>query len=183
MKRSIFPTFIFCSILSFSTSAAYNMKPGLWENSFTIKSKSGKVENSMSKMQENMAQMPAKQRKMIEEMMARQGVAMGGAPSSIKVCISKEQAQNLEIPQKNEGRCTHEVLKRTSNSVKMKFNCPGDPATKGEGEFTLISPTVFTGKTMVDTVKNGKSDHLDMTQKGKWLSADCGDLKPVEIKK
>ena len=53
MKSHIQKTFIISillSMLSFSAFAISNMKPGLWEHSFVIKSESGKVEKALNEM-------------------------------------------------------------------------------------------------------------------------------------
>ena len=163
--------------------AAYQMRPGLWETSFTIKSEDGKMENGMNRMQAEIDKMPADQRKMMEQMMAKNNVRMSGNATIAKVCISKEQAKNMEIPLKDNKNCTHQVVKRTPNSVKVKFACSGEVTTKGEGEFSLNSPTSYKGNTIVDSISHGKSERIDLNQKGKWLSAECGNVYAVESKK
>jgi major membrane immunogen (membrane-anchored lipoprotein) len=184
MKISKILTVIIPLTFTFSSHAAMNeMKPGLWENTFTIKSQSGKVEKAMADLKSKMASMPAEQRKMMEEMMAKQGLGVSQEANTVKVCISKEQAKNMEIPQGQNQNCTHEIVNRTNNSVKMKFDCKGTRETSGEGEFTLTSPTAYTGKSIVNTTLDGKQDRMDMTQKGKWLSSDCGEIKSLQSKK
>lgn len=183
VSNIIFFLFLFPTIIFPAFGAVSKMKPGLWENQFIIKSQSGKVEKAMSDLKSKMASMPAEQRKMMEEIMAKQGLGMNSQANSVKICISKEQAENLEIPQGENENCTHEVIKRTSHSIKMKFQCTGERATSGEGEFTLTSPTAYTGKSVINTSINGKADRMDMNQKGKWLSSDCGEIKPVSNKK
>lgn len=184
MKFTTTFALVFCTsvYIPFAVSAAYNMKPGLWENSFTIKSQSGKIEDGMYKMQAEMAKMPAEKRKMLEGMMSSKGMGMGGGGNltSVRVCISKEQAENMEIPQKESGNCTHKVVKRTANSTRIKFSCAGEPSSTGEGEFTLNASTAYTGKTTINSVSHGKVESMDMNQKGKWLSADCGNIKPIK---
>lgn len=185
MKTSKILSLIIPLTFTFSAHAAlgHKMKPGLWENSFTVKSQSGKIEKAMGDLKSKMASMPPEQRKMMEEMMAKQGLGISQEASSVKVCISKEQAENLEIPQGQNQNCTHEVVNRTANSVKVKFDCKGVRDTSGEGEFTLTSPTAYNGKSIVHTTVDGKDDRMDMTQKGKWLSSECGDIKPFKSKK
>lgn len=157
---------------------AQKMRPGLWEHSFTMKSQSGQMEKAMSDMQQQMASMPPEQRKMMEQMMAQQGMGMGTPGKSVKVCITKEQAERNEVPQQ-EGNCTQQVVQRTGNTVKVKFSCTGNPPTSGESEVTFSSPTTYTGKSVVDTMVNGKPERMTMDQSGKWLSADCGNVKPM----
>lgn len=184
MKKSKILTIIIPLTFTFSLHAATSqMKPGLWENTFTIKSQSGKIEKAMIDLKSKMASMPAEQRKMIEEVMAKQGLAVNQQASSVKVCITKEQAQNLEIPHGDNQDCTHEIVKRTTNSIKVKFACKGERTTSGEGEFTLLSPTAYNGKSIINTLVDDKQDRMEMSQKGKWLSSDCGAIKPFENKK
>lgn len=180
MKLSLIFFFV-CSSTAFG--AASGMKAGLWEHSFTMKSKSGQLEKNMAEMKKQMEKMPAEQRKFMEELMAKQGLGLTSGMNSVKVCISKEQADNLEIPQKQSDNCTQEITSRTDKSVKMKFDCKGSNPSSGEGEFTLTSPTAYSGKAVINTTTMGKPDRMDMDQKGKWLSADCGSIKPIPTKK
>jgi hypothetical protein len=52
------------------SASAQSMKPGLWEHSFTMKSQSGKMEQGMAEMQQQIAAMPPEKRKQMEQMMA-----------------------------------------------------------------------------------------------------------------
>jgi len=83
-------------LISTQASAQVRMRPGLWEHSFTVKSQSGQMEKAMADMQQQMASMPPEQRKMMEDMMAKQGMSMGAQGRSVKMCITKEQAERDE---------------------------------------------------------------------------------------
>jgi len=158
------------------------MRPGLWEHSVVMKSQSGQMEAAMAQMQKSMASMTPSQRKQMEQMLAQQGVAMGpnGNTSTVRVCISPEQADLDRIPPQ-EG-CTQTVVRTGPNAVGMTFSCKGaqgQPPTTGEGTMTFSGPTAYTGQFKVKTMAHGKPDQLDMAQTGKWLAADCGALKPA----
>lgn len=155
------------------------MRPGLWEHSFTMKSQSGQMEKAMSEMQQQMASMPPEQRKMMEEMMAKQGMSMGAQGRSVRICITKEQAERDELPQQD-GSCKQQVMQRSSNMIKVKFTCTGNPPASGESEVTFSSPTAYTGKSIVNTTVDGRPERMMMDQTGKWLSADCGNVKPMK---
>src|SRR4051812_45030560 len=82
---------------------AQKIAPGLWEHTITMKMQGGEMEEGMKRMQEQLASMPPEKRKQIEEMMARQGAGggpglgagmsmMSGKPTTMKVCITPEQA-------------------------------------------------------------------------------------------
>lgn len=158
-------------------SADLKLRPGLWEHTFTMKTQSGEMEQAMSQMQKELASMPPEQRKMVEQMMAAQGVGIGPKGNTIKVCITKEDAERDYVPQKD-GDCRQQVVKRTGNTMKFKFDCSGDPPSSGESEVTFLNPKAYTGKTTVNTKVDGKPERMDMTQAGKWLSDDCGNVKP-----
>ena len=58
--------------------AQQKMSPGLWETTMNVKSDGQDMSAQMAQMKAEMAKMPPEQRKMMEEMMAKQGVSMGG---------------------------------------------------------------------------------------------------------
>jgi len=153
-----------------------NIRPGLWEHTFTVKSQSGEMEETMRQMQQKMAAMPSEQRKMMEQMMAAQGVEIGPRETTVKVCITEEDSRRDYVPQKE--KCRQKVVERTSNTIRIEFDCPGDPPTSGESEITLLGPNAYTGKTTINTMVDGRPERMDMTQAGKWLSEDCGNIKP-----
>jgi hypothetical protein len=115
------------------------------------------------------------QRKMIEQMMAQKGLAMGGRGalgSSIRVCVSKEQAERLDMPQR-EGHCTQEIVQRSASTIKVKFSCAGNPPSSGEGEINFLSPTAYNGRMTVHTQIEGQPERMNMSQTGTWLSDDA----------
>jgi hypothetical protein len=160
-------------------ASAQSMKPGLWENSFTVKSGSGQMEKDMADLQKQMAAMPPEQRKQMEQMMAKSGVGMGAAGNSIKVCITPEDAARMDLPQKD-GNCKQEITQRSASSIKFKFVCAGNPPTTGEGEATFNGPTAYSSRVVVNTVAQGKPERMESSSTGKWLAADCGAIKPVK---
>lgn len=169
-------------------AAAQNIKPGLWE----VQNKMGgsgdmgsKMAAAQAEMQKQLAAMPPEQRKQMEKMMADKGVGMapGGSVGSggnmaMRTCISKEMAARNEPPAQ-QGDCKQEMLQKTGNTTKFKFTCSNPPAT-GEGEVTVISPEAYTMKVKTTAQVKGKAETMTMDAQGKWLSNDCGNLKPVK---
>lgn len=171
------------SALACTALAAQAQKPtpGLWENSITMKSGNPQHNEAMAKAQAAMANMPADQRKMMEDMMAKQGVGMtmGAKPNAVRVCITPEMAERGDMPQKDGSKCTHKTVQRTGNSMKFTFSCEGNPPTSGEGEYVMgAGNKSYTGKNIVNTTVQGKPEHMEMTVTGTWVAADCGALTP-----
>ncbi len=164
------------------SASAQTVNPGLWEHSFKMQTQSGQMEAAMAQMQQQLAAMPPDQKKMMEQMMAAQGVGVGPKGQSVKVCITPEMAAKQDMPQQD-GDCKQEILQRSAKSMKFKFSCKaenGRPPTTGEGEVNFISPNAYTSKSVINTFLNGKPERMNMDMAGKWLSGDCGNIRPVK---
>jgi hypothetical protein len=164
-----------------STAGAQTLKPGLWEVIHKMNSGNSQMDQQMAQMQKQMAAMPPAQRKQMEEMMAKQGTQMpGAAPGGgmgMKMCMTKEMAERSEIPaQQGDCKTTHQS--RSGNTMKMAFTCTNPPSS-GEGQYTFTSPEAYSMKMTVSTTVQGKPQKMNMEGSGKWLSADCGSVKPI----
>jgi hypothetical protein len=166
--------------LSAGAAMAQNMKPGLWEISHKMQTGSGEMEQKMAMAQQQMANLPPDQRKMMEEMMAQRGVKMGaggpGGGMTIQMCMTREMAERNEVPAQR-GECKTTMQPRTGNTQKMSFVC-ANPPSSGEGQITYASPEAYSMKMLVNTTVQGKPEKMSMEGSGKWLGADCGSVKP-----
>ena len=180
------PLHVFAATLSFTIpfcASAQSMKPGLWEVSNKMQASGGQMEREMAQMQQQMASMPPEQRKMIQDMMAKQGVSMGaGGPATmgIKVCMTKEMVERNEIPEQP-GDCKHTISSRSGNSMKVSLSCTNPPSS-GEGQITFAGSEAYTMKLNMTTVVQGKTEKVNMDGSGRWLAAECGAIKPVPIR-
>lgn len=154
------------------------IEPGLWEINIALKSQSGKAEAAMKQAQAQISMLPPEQRKAVEAMMAEQGVRLGDGNSTVKACISKEDAERGEIPQQA-GECAQQVLERNGSSMKVKFSCTTSPPASGEAVVNFQSPTAYTSKAVVDTVVVGQPERVNVDQNGRWLGAECGSVKAL----
>lgn len=162
------------------TAGAQMLKPGLWEVTHTMGD--GQVDNRISQLQQQMAGMPPEQRKMMEEMMAKQGVKMGpggsAAGAGMKVCLTREMVERNELPAQ-QGDCQTTHQSRSGSNMKFGFSC-SSPPSRGEGEVTFISPEAYRMKMVVTSqARGGKPEQMKMGGGGKWLGADCGNIKPI----
>lgn len=172
-------------LLAAVTGQAQNIKPGLWEIQQKMQSSSGEMEQAMTRARDQMANMPPEQRKMVEEMMARNGVAMqpggGGGAMTVRVCISREMAERNEVPAQDRGDCKTTMSPRVGNTQRMKFTC-ANPPSSGEGEWTFLGPEAYTMKMQTTTQVQGRPQTMNMDGSARWKSADCGNLRPVGSK-
>ena len=160
------------------TAGAQTMKPGLWEVSNKMQSGSGQMEQAMAQAKQERANMPPAQRKAMEQMMAKQGVKIGAGGMSARVCMTQEMVERNELPAQ-QGNCKTTSQQRTGNTMKFAFSCT-DPASSGEGQVVFVSPEAYT-MTMAVTapMQAGAAEKISVDGSGKWLTADCGAVKPL----
>ncbi|HYF20691.1 MAG TPA: DUF3617 domain-containing protein [Ramlibacter sp.] len=173
-------TLALCAALgSGAALAQQQLKPGLWE----MQHKAGgdsKLGEAMEQMRKEMANMPPEQRKQMEAMMSRSGVQVQQGPGggmSARVCLTKEMAERNEVPA-SQGDCKITRQQRSGNTLTMAFTCTNPPSS-GESQVTFHSPESYAMKTTATTTVEGKAERMTMEGSGKWLSADCGSVKPV----
>ena len=164
--------------VSFEASAQ-NLKPGLWEMTQTVKGGGGEMQQGRAQAQQNMGNMTPEQRKTVEEMMAKHGVKMNPAGPAggmaITTCMTKEMVERHEMPTQR-GDCKATKHERSGNKLKVAFTCS---KASGEGEYTFTSPETFTMKMTMHMMTQGKQETMNMEGSGKWLSPDCGNVKPL----
>jgi hypothetical protein len=160
---------------------AQKVAHGLWETQTDLKAGNAEMQAQMQRAQEQMAKLPPDQRKMVEEMMAKQGVQMGasaGGKPSFRYCISKDQADRGDVPQDADGRCKRDSLDRSGSTLRFKFSCTNPPST-GTGEITFNGDKAYSMKMVVEGGSaKGQPGTMEINSSSKWVSADCGALKP-----
>jgi hypothetical protein len=156
-----------------AAQAQVHIKPGLWENTVTMKSDNPAIEQ----MKARMAAMTPEQRAQMEKLMP--GMAAGGAPNSIRVCITKEQAARALTPD-NDGRCTRTNVVSTGDTTRFDFSCKSAHSdVSGHGSFTRISDNAYTASSTADMVTKSTTTHMQTDIASKFISSDCGDVKPM----
>jgi hypothetical protein len=159
------------SCLSATVSAAEQMKPGLWE--VMIKSDAFK----------NIPKMSPEQMKQMRDMGVNVPQMQDGGMVS-KVCITKEMAARdaaAEMAQ-NESGCESKNVQRTGNSYSGDIVCNG-PNMKGSGKVkgSYTSNERFSSTYEFKGTAHGQPVNHRQESTGKWLSADCGSVKPMAV--
>ena len=163
------------------------LKPGLWEVKQLKQVMDGKdmgaqMAAAQAQMQQAYANMPPAQRKQMEAMMAKQGVAPPAAAGAggQRICISPEMAARDKPMVDPEGRCEPTKFSRSGNRVSFEVNCSFEgQQMSGKGESTTSPDSVSTKMDMVMTGRDGRHTMQSETQM-RWLGADCGGVKPAD---
>lgn len=158
---------------------AQTMKPGLWEFKQTPQLDPAR-KAQMEQAQKAMDNMPPERRAMVEQMMGKQGVSvnMAGGVITVKICVTKEQAERNLAPVNHPGNCSQDV-KRSGNVIQTHFVCT-DPASEGDSIVTLRGSDSFTNEVSIRHQRQGKTETTKVSGEGRWLGADCGDVQPTK---
>jgi hypothetical protein len=184
LRRCGLAAFILGSALALPASAQ-QIKPGLWEITNNITSADGQMQAAMAEMQKQMAEMDPEQRKMMEQMMAKQGVQLNVGPGGAmrtQMCMTPEMAARNEFMTQQQGDCTHKRSPATGGTMKISFSCT-NPRTTGEGEVNFSGSESYRMKMKITSDASGKPDTIKMDASAKWLGADCGNVKPFAMPK
>jgi len=182
MYRTVLSVVLAASV-GCTAAQAQTMKPGLWEMTQKMQSASGEMEKGMADMQKQLAALPPEQRKMMQDMMARQGVNMAAGPGGAmlsKMCLTKEMVERNQLPVHEKGNCTNTVSNQSAAGMNLKFVCT-DPAATGEGRVNFKGDSAYDMKMTMNSNHQGKPMTTTLDASGKWLGADCGAIKPLAL--
>lgn len=165
------------------SAGAQTIRPGLWEITSRVQDTGGRMAAAQAQVQQQLAALPPDQRKVVEAMMARQGVGMApGGPAgatTARVCITREMAERNQLPAQ-QGQCRTEWSPRAGNVVKTRFTCT-EPPSSGEGEIQFVSSEAYTMKMTVSTQVQGRPERMTVDAGGRWVGADCGSVRPPQM--
>lgn len=170
MRKTFFPV-LMLSLISVSSTAiaAAQVKPGLWE----VTTRSDAMKNAPKISPEQAAQM----RKLGIDITKMQDDGI-----TTRTCLTKEMAerdQPIPVDQKETG-CQTKNMQKNGNTYSMDIVC-NSAEMKGEGKAkgSYSGGENFTATYAFKGIMSGHpvNQHSDTT--GKWLGADCGNVKPV----
>lgn len=159
------------------------IKPGLWEMVTESQQLNGKdlpdPSAHMARMAEQLKKMPPEMRKQMEATMKAQGLQMTpaqGGGMAMRMCMTKEMLDQ-DRWMKTDGQCRNLMTRRTGDTWHWKFTCT-QPPSQGEGTTTMTSSEAYKSQVHMTSQQNGQAQTMDIKHRAKWLSADCGDVKP-----
>ena len=182
MKKILAPILVLACACTALPAGAQIMKPGLWSLSNRMTSNDPQLAQAMSAMQQHMANMSPEQREQMQKMMQQNGVQLdigaGGAVQT-KMCMTREMAERKEFPVQ-QGDCKQTFTQQSSTRGHIAFTCT-KPKVSGEGDVTADSDTSYRAHMKIKSEEQGRDRVVDMDVTGKWLSADCGNIRPIPI--
>jgi Protein of unknown function (DUF3617) len=170
------------ALCSAAFADALNVKPGLWE---TTVSSPGGAPGMGAIPQDRLANLSPEQRAAIEAAMRARGGG-GSQPTVTKSCITAEQlSKPLTFGQDNNRSCKVSLVNSTRSKQEMALSCD-NPNMKATGTLTIESQNDehYTGVLLIHA-DGGDNGGMQINRKftGKWISSDCGDVKPRDTSK
>lgn len=160
------------TLLSTASWGALDMKPGLWKVDMRMTS-DGKTVNPSNQMKTAMEKMPEAEKKKMMDMMGKvnSGVKPNGETT---ICYSKEVVQKPESMGRPSPDCKTSLVTNTGNKIVSNFTCKD--GTTGDSTWDMKTPESMMGRV---NVRDPKGKTSQITYDGKFVKADCGDVKPV----
>lgn len=152
--------------LPLTASAWSHGKPGLWEVTSNMKFGAGGP------------QIPPDQ---LEKMKAM-GIKIPGAePITNQICVTPEQAA-MEKPQQPSGErnCEMQNFKKDGSSWSGDMVCKGGMQGSGHFQATYSNDEAYNGSMQFKGTSRHGPTEMNNEFSGKWLSADCGAVKPFK---
>lgn len=148
--------------------AQEKLKPGLWE--MTMKSDAMK----------NMPKIPPEQLAQMRKMGVHVPHMQDGGMVT-RVCITREMAEQEQMPMtQNQSDCQAKNYQRSGNSYSVDVVCKG-PNLNGSGKVTgkMNGSEHFSSTYDFKGSAHGQPITQKHENSGKWLSSDCGGVKPM----
>ena len=152
------------------------VKPGLWEARMSALDAEG--HEIARPEQAAFAKLSPEARARMAEAMRARGVSMPDSNGATKVCLTKEMFDSGRWQQMaSEMGCTTNYSTLSGTTWKWHSSCT---ALKSESDGEAVFSSAESYKTKVTTTATvmGKTNTSTRIVQGKWLGADCGDIKP-----
>ncbi len=157
----------------------FDAKLGLWETAVSMNMAGMPAMPAMPQIPaEALANMPPAQRAQIEAMMKGRGGA-GGPQITTKVCLTRASLDAGALGQSDKS-CTSKVVSSTASKQVIHVECAQEKS-KTTGDLTLerVDAEHAKGTMAMKQSEGGQTRDVTMAFDTKWISADCGDVKPV----
>jgi hypothetical protein len=162
----------------------FDGKPGLWETTSTMEmSGMPGIPAGMPQIPpEQLAKMTPQQRAQVEAILKSRMSAASGAPqtNTTKVCMTADSFKNaLDMSQRE--NCTSKVTASSSSSQTIHMECTqGKTNMSGDMMVERVDSEHAKGNMVMKTSGEANVNmNIKMSFTTKWLSADCGDVKPL----
>jgi hypothetical protein len=186
---TMYPGAMMCPVAMWAQDIKLDIKPGLWENTTTSQMSGVSMPTNMPQISpDQLAKMPPETRARVEAMMK----GGPGAPqtNTMKACITSQQLSGPMFPNTDKS-CTYKLTGSSSSSQNIHVECTrGNTKTSGDLALNRVDSEHLKGDMLMKTTGDsstsgsaGQNMTIKLNFSNKWLSSDCGDVKPASSEK
>jgi hypothetical protein len=150
------------------------LAPGLWEVHFDRTVDGQKPPD----FQERLKNMPPERRQQMEAALKARGMDVSG--DEVKVCHTAATL-NLKNFLNRVKDCKTNITQSSGPVWKAHTSCPS-MHMESDTEVKFDGKKSYKSKTSSVSERDGRTRKTEMITTGKWLSADCGDVKPLDLR-
>jgi hypothetical protein len=152
---------------------ALNVKTGLWETTVAMK-----ITGQLPISDADLEKMPPERRQQIEAAM-KATIANASQPHVAKTCVTAEQLRKgLSFKSEDQPSCKRTIVTSSASTWEMHEECTGDSPRTTTIRFHANSHEEIDGEMHMTMQKGERTMTSNGTVHGKWLSSDCGSVKP-----
>lgn len=160
-----------------------DVKVGLWETTASTEMAGmPKMQAPPSIPPEALAKMPPEQRARMEAMLKARS---GGGPmvTTTKVCMTRETLSNPMAFGRADKSCTPSVVSSTAARQQIHIECNNE-GNKVSGDLTVerVDSEHIKGNMVMKGGAAPRPIDMKMSFETKWVSSDCGSVKPPSPK-
>ncbi len=165
-----------CSLAAYAVPVTMKLRPGLWE--MTSK---GQTSGSLPIPADVLARLPPDRRAKMEAAIAA-SQARAATPHVSRQCITAESLQRgLELDERRERGCQETIVSSSSSEMNIQVECKSPQhSTSGTMHFSAAGLETLAGTVNMKISDGGHSLMINRVIEGKWIAADCGNLKPKQ---
>jgi Protein of unknown function (DUF3617) len=153
------------------------IKPGLWETRTSNVDANGQEVSSPEIAA--LGKMPPEMRARMAEAMRARGVQLPDENGVMKVCLSKETLDSGSWQQLSSGSgCVTTFSTRSSSTWRWHSTC-ASLHSESDGEIVFSGSESYRTKVTMTSTASDKTTTRTRVSQGTWISAACGDIKPV----
>jgi hypothetical protein len=155
-----------------------DVKPGLWETTTSTEIGGMGAAAMPTIPPEILEKMPPEQRARMQAMMNSQG---SGNTATNQSCVTEKDLERGLRPETTKDQsCKVDSVSTNGKTQEAHVTCT-NPRGKSTGVFkmTATSRETYEGTMDMNTAVDGRPMTVKLRLKGKWLSANCGNVKPI----
>lgn len=114
-------------------------------------------------------------------------ITMDGVPEALKVCYTRELLDTdladlsaLDLPKG--VNCKNEIKEQNAKSTLTHTVCSGPFAIEGDNRIDVESPESMLMTSTAVMKVSGQQQTIETSARYRWLSSDCGDVQPFDMR-